>query len=97
MGRRIGKDEYTPPDAVVVHWLDAADGPPGWEDITTLAPLELVKCTSIGFILAENDEAIVLVTTVGDTALSGRVVIPRGCIASMRRLMPGRRRRGKGV
>ena len=88
------KDEGWDLDPVVVEWLDAVQGNPGWEEIATMGPLEVLRCTTVGFVLSEDDEAIVVAETVAEEDVQGRIVIPRGAVLSMKR--PWRKGKGKG-
>jgi len=89
----IAKDEGWDLDPVVVRWVDAVQGNPGWEDINTLQPLNLLSCTTVGFVLSEDDTALVLAETVGDAEVQGRIVIPKGAITDIKR--PWRKRKAK--
>ena len=81
-------------EVVEVHWLDAKTAAGGWEDNATMFPLEPMQCVSVGFVAAEDDQALVLVQTLGEDAMQGRIVIPRGAVVKMRPLaVKGRRKR----
>ncbi len=86
-------DGLTPQDYVLVQWLDAKIPQPGWEDLATLAPLEPLRCASVGFVLAEDDQTIVLAQTVGEVEVQGRLAIPAGAVTKIFRLKAGRGRR----
>ena len=81
----MAKDEGWGLDPVVVSWLDARTAGPGWEDIATMGPLEPCRCTTAGFLIAEDDATIVLAQTVSEEAVQGRIVIPVGCVVSIKR------------
>jgi len=84
-----------PPDLAIVYWLDAkvpAQG--GWEDLATVMPLLPLQCVSAGFVQAEDDQSIVLLQTMGETELQGRIVIPRGAVEKVVRFKSARRRHG---
>lgn len=95
MTRPSTKDEGWDLDPVVVRWLDAKVPAPGWEDIATMGPLEPLHCTTIGFLLSEDDTAIVLAQTVGEMEVQGRIVIPRGCIVTMLRAKKWQKKKEK--
>ncbi|MFH1569521.1 MAG: hypothetical protein ABIL09_16110 [Gemmatimonadota bacterium] len=79
----MAEDNIVPPEVVVVHWLDACSTS-GWEEIETLPVLEPMRCSSAGFVASEDDDAIVLVQSVGgSTAVQARLSIPMGCVESI--------------
>ena len=80
------RPDRSTPRAALVKWIDANSVGPGWEEIGTLPPLEPVHCVSVGFVLEEEGDTVVLAQTVGDTAVCSRICIPRGCIKSMKTL-----------
>ena len=84
----------------IVHWLDAAVAGPGWEELSTAKPMVPLECWSVGMVFSDDDESMVLLQTVtNDGVAHGRMVIPRGAVVSVKRLLPRRwkRRRRKGV
>ena len=89
------KDEGWLLDPVVVKWLDARTAGPGWEDIATMQPLGPMACTTAGFLMSEDDEAVVLCQTVSEEAAQGRIVIPRGCVVEVLRPLQRRKRKRK--
>ena len=80
-------------EVVEVHWLDAKTAAGGWEDNATMFPLEPMQCVSVGFVAAEDDQALVLVQTLGEDAMQGRIVIPRGAVVKIQPLVAKGRKR----
>ena len=67
----------------LVRWVDASslDGP--WADLEEAADLlEHVEepCTSVGFVLEENERVIVLAASLTDTQIGGTIAIPKVAI-----------------
>lgn len=69
------------PRPALVHWTDACDAAPEWTDAAKVAASRPVRCQSVGFVLASDDERVVLTTSVtedGDAA--NGIVIPTACV-----------------
>jgi len=77
----------------LVHWLDAASAGAGWEDLSISEPLVPLECWSVGLVFSEDSESVVLLQTMtGDGSVQGRMVIPRGSVVSVTRLLSKRRK-----
>jgi hypothetical protein len=77
---------------VEVEWLDSTILELGWYDIKdALTKRTVTICTSVGFVLADDDEGVVLAGSVHGKQAAGVVVIPRQSIIHTQRL---RRKRG---
>ena len=75
------------PRPALVHWTDACDAPTEWADAAKVAASRPVRCQSVGFVLASDDERVVLTTSVtedGDAA--NGIVIPTACVDELRYL-----------
>lgn len=86
------------PPVVYVVWLDhcAPDADASWVDATGDQP-EPSTCRSVGFLLSETPEAIVIAHTEDDGEAIGRFVLVRSAIVSMNRLrLPGTHRKRPG-
>jgi hypothetical protein len=69
------------PRPALVTWLDACDAPTEWTNVAKVAATKLVRCQSVGFLLAEDDERVVLATTLSeDGDAANGIVIPISCI-----------------
>jgi len=70
-----------------VVWEDATIFDGGWHTITeSLANRDVVRCTSVGVVIADDKQGIVLASGVHGHNVAGVSVIPRGAIISTRRL-----------
>lgn len=77
---------------VIVEWIDSSSGE-GWRPTDELATQTApVRCQSVGWVLAETKEAIVLVahTSGGHNSYReyarGDISIPKGCVTRVRKL-----------
>lgn len=76
---------------VEVHWDDSTIPHRGWQDVNeTLSSRERrsTRCTSVGFLLADDDRGVVLAGSVHGGEAAGVVMIPRGAIVDVIRLKP---------
>ena len=77
------------PKLVRIDWVDTVSNN-GWR--TEDGPKEaLAKCSTVGWLVGSTREAKTLAATIGDMGegdrrLGDRVIIPRGCIKSIRKL-----------
>ena len=70
-----------------VVWEDTTIFDGGWHTRDeTLAARKIVRCTSVGIVLADDARGIVLASGVHGHQVAGATVIPRGAIVSVRRL-----------
>lgn len=51
---------------VLVEWLDSAQPSPGWRWLTEAPDLEVVRCQSVGWLVAQSDVVIMLAPNMGD-------------------------------
>jgi len=65
----------------LVRWIDACDAAPEWTPADQVAKSGAVNCESVGFLVDQDDDRLVLVTSLSDDgdAASG-IVIPTGCV-----------------
>lgn len=73
------------PKLFLVEWLDSAQPTPGWRYLEDAPAPEAIHCMSVGWLISENGEAIVLAPNVaelgGDSAQgSGYIRIPVAAI-----------------
>ena len=70
-----------------VLWEDSTVWHRGWEQIDdVLAERDAVQCTSVGFVLADDERGIVLAASVHGNEVAGVTMITRGQVVSTRRL-----------
>jgi len=70
-----------------VVWEDTTIFDGGWHTIEeTLASRDIVRCTSVGIVIADDKRGIVLASGIHRHQAAGATVIPRGAIISVRRL-----------
>jgi hypothetical protein len=73
-----------PPDRplLLVEWLDSAQPMPGWRFLDDTPPLDVVRCVSVGWLVAKSDQVWMLAPNLGccgegeDTQASGFIRIP---------------------
>jgi hypothetical protein len=74
----------------LIEWVDASRLSDGWMDLSSIPDPYAHKCVTVGFVVAENDFAKVLVPTIGDTEHTGNshtyggMMIPRSAIIQER-------------
>ena len=83
-------------DLVEVTWDDASSLEHGWVDPADekLQP-QLVK--TVGFLVSESDQYLVIASTTDGTWVNGRFQIPRGMVKSVKPLRRKRKTRSPGV
>ncbi|MEX2964742.1 hypothetical protein [Microbulbifer sp. TYP-18] len=70
---------------VRVDWVDSAQPYGCWNHLSDLPPLEVVECKTVGWLVAESDEVLMLAQNLGDVntesaQASGLMRIPRVCV-----------------
>ena len=78
---------------VIVQWHDATSDESGWKKVAKVRAMKPLLVTSVGFIAKKTRKRLTLVASVVHGECDGDVVIPRGWIKSIRRLVE--RKRGK--
>jgi hypothetical protein len=48
------------PYLVLIEWLDSAQPLPAWRFLDDLPPLEVVRCYSVGWLVAEGEAMLLL-------------------------------------
>ena len=77
---------------VLVEWIDASRLSDSWMDWSAIPEAYPHKCVTVGFVVSENKNEIILVPTIGDVEHEenrhtyGGMLIPRSAIISERRL-----------
>lgn len=77
---------------VLVEWVDSAQPIPGWRLTSTPPISDVVHCQSVGWIVSETDEVLMLVPNVGNLGLeseqgSGFIRIPIAAITRRAQLV----------
>lgn len=70
------------PEIVYIEWWDAVSEA-GWE---TVEKAEAHPVLSIGFLVAEDDNAICIAAAISDDQSNSRMQIPKGMISKMKRV-----------
>lgn len=62
---------------IKVTWLDSKIGGTGWEYTEDIEPSKPVTCFSVGYVHEETEDNLVIVSTMGDEQVVGRIIIPQ--------------------
>lgn len=73
-------------DKVRIEWLDSRIAPSRWDYIEDLEPLLPLKCETIGFLLEDTPQYKVIVQTVSDNLVLGRISIPTVSIVKIEKI-----------
>jgi len=81
----------TPYDLVVVEWEDSQQPVPAWQWVQDYEAPAIVRCISVGYLIAETTDAIALAPNLGDVTrekiqASGIMRIPASAVRSMARI-----------
>jgi len=73
---------------VMLEWEDSAQPIDGWQWVDDYQVPEIVKCVSVGFLIAETKNAVALAPNIGDVGrervqASGIIRIPRSAVCRM--------------
>lgn len=72
---------------VEVHWEDSTIPHRGWREVKEiLADRKAVRCMSVGFVLADDEQGMVLTNSIHGSEAAGVVMIPRSAIRKVRKL-----------
>jgi hypothetical protein len=74
-----------------IEWEDSAQPISGWQWAADYAMPEIVKCVSVGYLIAETKEAVALAPNIGGVGsdqhqVSGILRIPRSAVRRISRL-----------
>lgn len=81
------------PRLVLVEWLDSTQPLSGWRFLDDLPPLDVVRCYSVGWLVAENKGVKLLAPNLGDLQSggsrqgSGFIRIPSAAVVRQRELI----------
>ena len=72
---------------VKVNWVDTITQR-GWQDRNSIEDELASRCTSVGYVVADNKKVITIAGTVGsnDSHTLDAITIPKGCITKIRRI-----------
>ena len=71
---------------ILIIWNDANSRTHEWDDLS-IFDTELSLCKSVGWVTAEDEKAITIVSSIQDDEHGGGdITIPRGCIISITEL-----------
>lgn len=74
---------------VRVDWEDSAQPVSGWVHLSDLPDLAVIRCSSVGWVVAEDAAVLMLAPNLGDqdsevnAQASGIIRIPRRCVTRM--------------
>jgi hypothetical protein len=73
---------------VMLEWEDSARPISAWQWVDEYELPQIIKCLSVGFLIAETEEAVALAPNLGDvtrerTQAAGIMRIPRSAVRSM--------------
>lgn len=83
------------PDApyqiVVVEWEDSARPIPAWQWVDDYEVPQVIRCISVGYLIAETDQALALAPNLGDVGRErvqacGIIRLPRSAVRKISRL-----------
>jgi len=64
-------------DVVEVRWVDSCGFDSGWVDNDELKSLKAKKITTVGHLVEESDDYVVIAPTIGDDQNFGSLCIPK--------------------
>ena len=69
----------------MVEWEDSAQPVPAWQWVETYQVPAIVRCVSVGYLIAETPDAVAVAPNIGDVGCeriqaSGIIRIPRGAV-----------------
>lgn len=76
---------------VLVEWEDSARPISSWEWVESYKIPEIISCVSVGYLIAETDNALAIAPNIGDIGhdrvqASGIIRIPRSAVRTMTNL-----------
>ena len=82
------------PRLVMVDWVDSAQPYAGWRYLRDLPELEVVRCETVGWLVARDDQVLMLAQNLGDIGsesaqASGLMRIPAACVTRVTELFEG--------
>lgn len=74
------------PPLVLIEWQDSAQPVPGWRYLEDKPALEVVECVSVGWMVGENEQVVMLAPNIGDfhsgdsAQASGFIRVPKKAV-----------------
>ncbi len=73
---------------VLVEWEDSAQPIPAWQWVADYGAPEIIRCVSVGYLIAETELAIAVAPNIGDVGreriqASGIIRIPRSAVSKI--------------
>lgn len=73
------------PQVVLIEWVDSTQPEPSWRHLENAPSLTTVSCRSVGWLIAESDDVLMIAPNVGDLGTesaqaSGFLRIPKAAI-----------------
>lgn len=84
-----------PPPLVLIEWLDSAQPVAGWHFLEDKPELEVVECVSVGWLVGESEQVVMLAPNIGDVhsgdtaQASGFIRIPKQAVTRRAALVEG--------
>jgi len=87
----VRRAKQVPYDLALIEWEDSARPIPAWQWAADYEMPEVVKCVSVGYLIAETKQALALAPNVGGVGseqcqVSGIIRIPRSAVRRISRL-----------
>jgi hypothetical protein len=82
---------HVPHRLVIVEWEDSAQPVSDWQWVETYQLPQIVRCVSVGYLIAETEQAIAIAPNIGDLGheriqASGIIRIPRSAVSRIANL-----------
>ena len=66
----------------IIYWVDSTQPLPSWRHIEDAPELKCINCRSMGWIISENDDCVMIASNIGDPdsdnmRASGFMIIPK--------------------
>jgi len=68
-----------------VEWVDSV-GTSGWEHIESLAPMPTARVRTLGFLIENNKDSIIIAMSISQKGLFSRLSIPKVAIKKVKRV-----------
>ena len=82
-----------PDNPILVEWIDSAQPISAWMFLENKPSLEIIQCVSVGWVVGETDEVLMLAPNLGDiesggsAQASGFIRIPKSAVTRRVELM----------
>jgi hypothetical protein len=80
-------------ELVLIEWVDSGQPIPGWQWLSEMNPRHAHKCISVGFLVQDDEQTIVLAPNLGSSSgdddwdqASGLITIPAVAITKLEKL-----------